>query len=132
MAKKKAPKRGSAEERWYYTTKEGLASVDIDDDFDWKRAMELLFEDAPEVNWEHCSMQGFMDLRDAGVITKEECDIACDIGATMIAHRFCSAQAKTSWYDPILYLLFFNGWISVFIWFVIIYMVFSTICSCIY
>lgn len=43
---KKVLKRGSAEERWYYTTKEGLDSVDIDDDFDWRRGMELLFEDA--------------------------------------------------------------------------------------
>ena len=42
---KKVLKRGSAEERWYYTTKEGLDSVDIDDDFDWRRGMELLFED---------------------------------------------------------------------------------------
>ena len=62
--KKKAPKRGSAEERWYYTTKEGLASVDIDDDFDWRRGLELLFEDAPEVNLEHCSMEYFQNLRD--------------------------------------------------------------------
>lgn len=129
---KKVLKRGSAEERWYYTTKEGLDSVDIDDDFDWRRGMELLFEDAPEVNWEHCSMEDFQALRDAGVITKEECDIACDIGATMIAHKFCSSQAKTSWYDPILYLLFCNGWVSAFLWFMIIYAVFSTICASIY
>lgn len=116
--KKKAPKRGSAEERWYYTTKEGLASVDIDDDFDWRRGMELLFEDAPEVNWEHCSMEDFQALRDAGVITKEECDIACEIGATMIAHKFCSAQVKTSLSEKIAYLLFGDGY-SVYIWLII-------------
>lgn len=115
---KKAPKRGSAEERWYYTTKEGLDSVDIDDDFDWRRGMELLFEDAPEVNWEHCSMEDFQALRDAGVITKEECDIACEIGATMMAHKFCSAQAKTSLSDKIAYLLFGGGY-SVYIWLMI-------------
>ena len=67
-----------------------------------------------------------------GKITKEECDIACEIGATMMAHKFCSAQAKTSWYDPILYLLFCNGWVSAFLWFMIIYAVFSTICASIY
>jgi hypothetical protein len=116
--KKKAPKRGSAEERWYYTTKEGLDSVDIDDDFDWRRGMELLFEDAPEVNWEHCSMEDFQALRDAGVITKEECDIACEIGATMIAHKFCSAQVKTSLFEKIAYLLFGDGY-SVYIWLII-------------
>lgn len=116
--KKKAPKRGSAEERWYYTTKEGLASVDIDDEFDWKRALELLFEDAPEVNLEHCSMEYFQNLRDAGVITKEECDIACEIGATMMDHKFCSEQAKTSLSDKIAYLLFGGGY-SVYIWLMI-------------
>lgn len=116
--KKKAPKRGSAEERWYYTTKEGLASVDIDDEFDWKRALELLFEDAPEVNLEHCSMEYFQNLRDAGVITKEECDIACEIGATMMAHKFCSEQAKTSLSDKIAYLLFGDAY-SIYIWLMI-------------
>ena len=53
---KKAPKRGSAEERWYYLTEEGRNSIDLGDEFDHHRAFELLFEDAPEVNWEHCSM----------------------------------------------------------------------------
>jgi hypothetical protein len=67
---KKAPKRGSAEERWYYLTEEGRNSIDLGDEFDHHRAFELLFEDAPEVNWEHCSMKDFQALRDAGVITK--------------------------------------------------------------
>lgn len=116
--KKKAPKRGSSEERWYYTTKEGLASVDIDDEFDWKRALELLFEDAPEVNWEHCSMKDFQALRDAGVITKEECDNACDIIAFMIGHKFCSAQVKTSLSEKIAYLLFGDAY-SIYIWLLI-------------
>ena len=129
---KKAPKRGSEEERWYYLTEEGRNSIDLGDEFDCSRALELLFEDAPEVNWKHCSMQDLQNLRDAGVITKEECDNACDIIAFMIGHKFCSAQVKTSWYDPILYLLFCNGWVSAFLWFMIIYAVFSTICASIY
>ena len=129
---KKAPKRGSAEERWYYLTEEGRNSIELGDEFDWHRALELLFEDAPEVSLEHCSMEYFQNLRDAGVITKEECDTACEIGAFMIAHKFCSAQVKTPWYEPILYLLFCSGGVSFCIWFVIIYVVFSTICSCIY
>ena len=129
---KKAPKRGSAEERWYYLTEEGRNSIDLGDEFDGKRALELLFEDAPEVNWEHCSVNDFQTLRDAGVITKEECDTACEIFAFMIGHKFCSEQVKTSWYDPILYLLFCNGWVSAFLWFMIIYAVFSTICASIY
>ena len=61
---KKAPKRGSAEERWYYLTEEGRNSIDLGDEFDCHRALELLFEDAPEVNWEHCSMEDFQTLRD--------------------------------------------------------------------
>lgn len=115
---KKAPKRGSAEERWYYLTEEGRNSIDLGDEFDWHRAMELLFEDAPEVNWEHCSVNDFQTLRDAGVITKEECDTACDIFAFMIGHKFCSAQVKTSLSDKIAYLLFGGGY-SVYIWLMI-------------
>ena len=115
---KKAPKRGSAEERWYYLTEEGRNSIDLGDEFDGKRALELLFEDAPEVNWEHCSVNDFQTLRDAGVITKEECDTACDIFAFMIGHRFCSAQVKTSLSDKIAYLLFGGGY-SVYIWLMI-------------
>lgn len=115
---KKAPKRGSAEERWYYLTEEGRNSIDLGDEFDWHRAMELLFEDAPEVNWEHCSVNDFQTLRDAGVITKEECDTACDIFAFMIGHKFCSAQVKTSLSEKIAYLLFGDGY-SVYIWLMI-------------
>ena len=128
MAKKRAPKRGSAEERWYYTTKEGLASVDIDDDFDWRRGLELLFEDAPEVNLEHCRMEYFQNLRDAGVITKEECDIACEIGATMMAHKFCSAQAKMPLSEKIL-VAFFGGPWAVWTWMIVLIII-SAIVQC--
>ena len=110
MAKKKAPKRGSEEERWYYLTEEGRNSIKVGDEFDADRAMELLFEDAPEVNWHHCSVQDFMDLRDAGVITKEECDTACDIFAFMIGHKFCSAQVKTPLSEKILIIFFGGPW----------------------
>ena len=115
---KKAPKRGSAEERWYYLTEEGRNSIELGDEFDWRRALELLFEDAPEVNWEHCSMDDFKALRDAGVITKEECDTACDIGAFMIAHKFCSAQVKTPTSEKILMVLFGGPW-AWFVWLMI-------------
>ena len=115
---KKAPKRGSAEERWYYLTEEGRNSIDLGDEFDGKRALELLFEDAPDVNWDHCSVNDFQALRDAGVITKEECDTACEIFAFMIGHKFCSAQVKTSLSEKIAYLLFGDGY-SVYIWLMI-------------
>lgn len=115
---KKAPKSGSAEERWYYLTEEGRNSIDLGDEFDGKRALELLFEDAPDVNWEHCSVNDFQALRDAGVITKEECDTACEIFAFMIGHKFCSAQVKTSLSEKIAYLLFGDGY-SVYIWLMI-------------
>lgn len=115
---KKAPKRGPAEERWYYLTEEGRNSIDLGDEFDYHRAFELLFEDAPEVNWEHCSMKDFQALRDAGVITKEECDNACDIIAFMIGHKFCSAQVKTSLSEKIAYLLFGDAY-SIYIWLMI-------------
>ena len=115
---KKAPKRGSAEERWYYLTEEGRNSIDLGDEFDYHRAFELLFEDAPEVNWEHCSMKDFQALRDAGVITKEEFDNACDIIAFMIGHKFCSAQVKTSLSEKIAYLLFGDAY-SIYIWLMI-------------
>ena len=63
-------------------------------------------------------MKDFQALRDAGVITKEECDNACDIIAFMIGHKFCSAQVKTSLSEKIAYLLFGDGY-SVYIWLII-------------
>lgn len=116
---KKAPKRGSAEERWYYLTEEGRNSIDLGDEFDGKRALELLFEDAPEVNWEHCSVNDFQTLRDAGVITKEECDTACEIFAFMIGHRFCSAQVKMPLSEKIL-VAFFGGPWAVWTWMIVL------------
>lgn len=125
---KKAPKRGSAEERWYYLTEEGRNSIDLGDEFDCRRALELLFEDAPEVNWEHCSMEDFQTLRDAGVITKEECDNACDIIAFMIGHRFCSAQVKMPLSEKIL-VAFFGGPWAVWTWMIILIII-SAIVQC--
>ena len=72
MAKKRVPERGSEEERRYYLTKEGLKDFDSYKEFDWRRALELLFEDAPDVNWWDCSANDFKELRDKGVITEEE------------------------------------------------------------
>ena len=74
MAKMRVPERGSEEERRYYLTKEGLKDFDSYKEFDWRRALELLFEDAPDVNWQDCSANDFKELRDKGVITEEECD----------------------------------------------------------
>ena len=125
---KKAPKRGSAEERWYYLTEEGRNSIDLGDEFDHHRAFELLFEDAPEVNWEHCSMKDFQALRDAGVITKEECDNACDIIAFMIGHRFCSAQVKMPLSEKIL-VAFFGGPWAVWTWMIVLIII-SSIVQC--
>lgn len=125
---KKAPKRGSAEERWYYLTEEGRNSIDLGDEFDYHRAFELLFEDAPEVNWEHCSMKDFQALRDAGVITKEECDNACDIIAFMIGHRFCSAQVKMPLSEKIL-VAFFGGPWAVWTWMIVLIII-SAIVQC--
>lgn len=125
---KKAPKRGSAEERWYYLTEEGRNSIDLGDEFDCGRALELLFEDAPEVNWEHCSMEDFQTLRDAGVITKEECDNACDIIAFMIGHRFCSAQVKMPLSEKIL-VAFFGGPWAVWTWMIVLIII-SAIVQC--
>lgn len=125
---KKAPKRGSAEERWYYLTEEGRNSIDLGDEFDCGRALELLFEDAPEVNWEHCSMQDFQTLRDAGVITKEECDNACDIIAFMIGHKFCSAQVKMPLSEKIL-VAFFGGPWAVWTWMIVLIII-SAIVQC--
>ena len=125
---KKAPKRGSAEERWYYLTEEGRNSIDLGDEFDCRRALELLFEDAPEVNWEHCSMEDFQTLRDAGVITKEECDNACDIIAFMIGHKFCSAQVKMPLSEKIL-VAFFGGPWAVWTWMIVLIII-SSIVQC--
>ena len=125
---KKAPKRGSAEERWYYLTEEGRNSIDLGDEFDCGRALELLFEDAPEVNWEHCSMEDFQTLRDAGVITKEECDNACDIIAFMIGHKFCSAQVKMPLSEKIL-VAFFGGPWAVWTWMIVLIII-SAIVQC--
>lgn len=125
---KKAPKRGSAEERWYYLTEEGRNSIDLGDEFDCRRALELLFEDAPEVNWEHCSMEDFQTLRDAGVITKEECDNACDIIAFMIGHRFCSAQVKMPLSEKILAAFFGGPW-AVWTWMIVLIII-SAIVQC--
>ena len=125
---KKAPKRGSAEERWYYLTEEGRNSIDLGDEFDCRRALELLFEDAPEVNWEHCSMEDFQTLRDAGVFTKEECDTACDIIAFMIGHRFCSAQVKMPLSEKIL-VAFFGGPWAVWTWMIVLIII-SAIVQC--
>ena len=125
---KKAPKRGSAEERWYYLTEEGRNSIDLGDEFDCRRALELLFEDAPEVNWEHCSMEDFQTLRDAGVITKEECDNACDIIAFMIGHKFCSAQVKMPLSEKIL-VAFFGGPWAVWTWMIVLIII-SAIVQC--
>ena len=125
---KKAPKRGSAEERWYYLTEEGRNSIDLGDEIDCRRALELLFEDAPEVNWEHCSMEDFQTLRDAGVITKEECDNACDIIAFMIGHRFCSAQVKMPLSEKIL-VAFFGGPWAVWTWMIVLIII-SAIVQC--
>lgn len=113
MAKKRVPERGSEEERRYYLTKEGLKDFDSYKEFDWRRALELLFEDAPDVNWQDCSANDFKELRDKGVITEEECDLALSIGSRMLSQALHFPE--TPLHEKILVVLFGGPW-SIYLW----------------
>lgn len=113
MAKMRVPERGSEEERRYYLTKEGLKDFDSYKEFDWRRALELLFEDAPDVNWQDCSANDFKDLRDKGVITEEECDLALSIGSRMLSQALHFPE--TPLHEKILVVLFGGPW-SIYLW----------------
>lgn len=122
MAKKRVPERGSEEERRYYLTKEGLKDFDSYKEFDWRRALELLFEDAPDVNWWDCSANDFKELRDKGVITEEECDLALSIGSRMLSQALHFPE--TPLHEKILIVLFGGPW-SIYIWVFIVLVVFQ-------
>lgn len=113
MAKMRVPERGSEEERRYYLTKEGLKDFDSYKVFDWRRALELLFEDAPDVNWQDCSANDFKELRDKGVITEEECDLALSIGSRMLSQALHFPE--TPLHEKILVVLFGGPW-SIYLW----------------
>lgn len=113
MAKMRVPERGSEEERRYYLTKEGLKDFDSYKEFDWRRALELLFEDAPDVNWQDCSANDFKELRDKGVITEEECDLALSIGSKMLSQALHFPE--TPLHEKILVVLFGGPW-SIYLW----------------
>lgn len=120
MAKMRVPERGSEEERRYYLTKEGLKDFDSYKEFDWRRALELLFEDAPDVNWWDCSANDFKELRDKGVITEEECDLALSIGSRMLSQALHFPE--TPLHEKILIVLFGGPW-SIYLWLFIAAMV---------
>lgn len=113
MAKMRVPERGSEEERRYYLTKEGLKDFDSYKEFDWRRALELLFEDAPDVNWWDCSANDFKELRDKGVITEEECDLALSIGSRMLSQALHFPE--TPLHEKFLVVLFGGPW-SIYLW----------------
>lgn len=113
MEKMRVPERGSEEERRYYLTKEGLKDLDSYKEFDWRRALELLFEDAPDVNWWDCSANDFKELRDKGVITEEECDLDLSIGARMLSQALHFPE--TPLHEKILVVLFGGPW-SIYLW----------------
>lgn len=109
----RVPERGSEEEHRYYLTEEGLKDFDSYKEFDWRRALELLFEDAPDVNWWDCSANDFKELRDKGVITEEECDLALSIGARMLSQALHFPE--TPLHEKILIVLFGGPW-SIYLW----------------
>ena len=113
MAKKRVPERGSEEERRYYLTKEGLKDFDSYKEFYWRCALELLFEDAPDVNWWDCSANDFKELRDKGVITEEECNLALSIGTRMLSQALHFPE--TPLHEKILVVLFGGPW-SIYLW----------------
>ena len=113
MVKMRVPERGSEEERRYYLTKEGLKDFDSYKEFDWRRDLELLFVDAPDVNWWDCSANDFKELRDKGVITEEECDMALSIGSRMLSQALHFPE--TPLHEKILVVLFGGPW-SIYLW----------------
>lgn len=127
MAKMRVPERGSEEERRYYLTKEGLKDFDSYKEFDWRRALELLFEDAPDVNWWDCSANDFKELRDKGVITEEECDLALSIGSRMLSQALHFPEIPLS--EKILTLLFASP-VSMYIWVFVALVILSIAFSC--
>lgn len=121
MAKMRVSERGSEEERRYYLTKEGLKDFDSYKEFDWRRALELLFEDAPDVNWWDCSANDFKELRDKGVITEEECDLALSIGSRMLSQALHFPE--TPLHEKILVVLFGGPW-SIYLWvFIVVFVI---------
>lgn len=127
MAKMRVPERGSEEERRYYLTKAGLKDFDSYKEFDWRRALELLFEDAPDVNWWDCSANDFKELRDKGVITEEECDLALSIGSRMLSQALHFPEVPLS--EKILTLLFASP-VSMYIWVFVALVILSIAFSC--
>lgn len=110
LRKPNLPQRGSYEERRYYLTKEGAEDFTSYKDYDGDRAMELLFKDAPDVDWNN---ENFNKLYEEGKITEKERDQAWRITAhevTKILHP------TVKWYEIVLGGLFLAGPVSIGIW----------------
>ena len=121
LRKQNLPQRGSFEERRYYLTKKGAEDFTSYKDYDGDRAMELLFKDAPDVDWHH---ENFNKLYEEGKITEKERDQAWRITAHEVTKTL---HPKVQWWEVLFYIFFVGGPISIVIWIAIFCFIASAI-----